>query len=305
MGLSTKQPGVVELSLRAGSSTPGTSDILRQVLLSVGVPNEQIIENREDGVTWVSTYFRSPRAARRCQNLIAVLPLKNVKLRKRNILRTHWEGKWKLDFNPFALTRRIDIVPLWRKKDYRPGRRQPVYIDTIAAFGTGLHETTRFMAQIIEENRGRFASFLDIGTGTGILSLVALKSGGKDIVAIDIDRYSVRVARSNMNVNRVRFQALKAIDLLKLSSRQKFDFVAANLITYELIRMRRKIVSLVKPGGRLAVSGVSLENLPRLRKAFVRLPLRCVKVKRGKEWVAVLFQRRGRRSASLAKDPGQ
>ena len=215
---------VVEVSLRPRLFSPGCLELLNNVLMVSGIDERKIIENEEEGVRWVATYFKSPARARNFVKRLEKLSLKNVNISLRKLYKTQWEGKWKLDFRPFALTRRIDIVPVWRKKDYRLSRRQPVYIDAIIAFGTGLHETTRFMAQLIEGNRGKFQSFLDIGTGTGILSLVALKNGAKHITAIDIDRHSVLVARSNMNVNRARFDALKAIDLLRFSSKRRFEF---------------------------------------------------------------------------------
>jgi len=163
-------------------------------------------------------------------------------------------------------------------------------MDTLLSFGTGLHETTQFMAQFIEDQNGKFKSFLDIGTGTGILALVALKYGAGDVLGIDIGPLSVQAARDNMKVNQLNFKVQKA-DIKKYCSKKMYDFVAANLITEDLIEHSRKIVSFVKKDGLLAVSGISLENLDRLRKAFSSLPLKCLKISKGKQWSGLLFQK--------------
>ena len=163
-------------------------------------------------------------------------------------------------------------------------------MDTLLSFGTGLHETTRFMAQFIEDNRGKFKSFLDIGTGTGILAIVALKYGGQDVLGIDIDQLSVQAALDNMKANQSYFKAQRA-DIKKYRSKKVYDFVAANLITEDLIEHAQKIVGFVKEGGLLAVSGISLDNLNRSRKAFSTFPLKCLKISKGKQWSGLLFQR--------------
>ena len=73
-------------------------------------------------------------------------------------------------------------MPVWYRDKYKPvPGRDYILMDTLLSFGTGLHETTQCMAQFIEDKKGKFESFLDIGTGTGILALVALKHGAKDV----------------------------------------------------------------------------------------------------------------------------
>jgi ribosomal protein L11 methyltransferase len=164
-------------------------------------------------------------------------------------------------------------------------------MDTLLSFGTGLHETTRFMAQFIEDRRGNFKSFLDIGTGTGILALVALKYGAQKVQGIDIGALSVQAARDNMKANQLIFKVLRA-DIKKYPSKEKYDFVAANLITEDLIEHAGKIISFVREDGLLAVSGISLDNLSKLRKVFSSLPLKCIKICKGKKWSGLLYQKR-------------
>ena len=134
-------------------------------------------------------------------------------------------------------------------------------------------------------------NILDIGTGTGILALVALKYGASDVLGIDIGPLSVQAARDNMKANRSSFDVLKA-DIKKYRSKKTYDLVAANLITEDLIEHSARIVSFVKEGGLLAVSGISLGNLAKLRKSFSSLPLKCIKISRGQQWTGLLYQKR-------------
>jgi ribosomal protein L11 methyltransferase len=163
-------------------------------------------------------------------------------------------------------------------------------IDTLLSFGTGLHETTQIVSQFIEDYQGRFESFLDIGTGTGVLALVALKRGAKSVVAFDIGDLSVEAAKHNFRVNGAR-GIIQKQDIRKYKDKKTYDFVAANLVTQDLIENMYNITKLVTPGGWLAVSGISLDNLPKLQKAFKDLPLKRLQLKKGQKWSGLLYQK--------------
>jgi ribosomal protein L11 methyltransferase len=149
------------------------------------------------------------------------------------------------------------------------------------------------MAQFMCDKKKHVGSFLDIGTGSGILALIAFAYGSQDIWALDIDPVAIKTAANNCRINRCRFKYLKAIKFEKLKSKKQFDFVASNLLTEDLIRMRSRLISTVKPGGYLAVSGIYCENYPAFRKNFAGAGIEQAQVKRKKKWYAVLFKRHG------------
>jgi ribosomal protein L11 methyltransferase len=132
---------------------------------------------------------------------------------------------------------------------------------------------------------------LDVGTGTGILAIVASKCNGNDINAIDMCPEAVKVAKSNFISNGCASINIKVLDARRIKSKKKYDYVSANIITHDLIAMAEKLISLVKPGQYLAVSGISLSSYDLFRKAYARYPLRCVKIEKGEEWVAVLYKK--------------
>ncbi len=271
-----------------------SADLVRAALWGLGVAFSDIVE--ETGKDWhkISVFFADPAAARRLIKAFKVFGLKGVRVTMRVHRRTDWEARWKEGWKPFSLTRKIHVIPLFLKDAKCPKGKTPFYLDTTAAFGTGLHETTRFSARLIEGLQGRFKTALDIGTGTGILAAVALMSGATCVEAFDIDASAVGVARKNLRANGLRCAVLKACDVKKYHPLCKFDLVAANLITHDLVAFKRKIISCVRLGGYLIISGISLKNMPLVKREYApSVGLTCVKVLRGKEWSAFLFKKNG------------
>jgi len=283
---------IYELSLESLRSYPGALDILKNILRNLGVKEHQLIELKDFDKSFFILYFNKKKQAQSLTRRLKKLNLKYVILRLKVVKQSEWENKWRDDFQPFSLTRTFNVVPLELKKKYMT-RKTPIYLGAGLAFGTGLHATTRFMAQFIETCRGHFETFLDIGTGTGILAIMASKCGAQDIHAIDLNRDVINVAKGNFKENECHVPFLKAINFSKFNPSQQYDFVAANLITQDLIDFRPKILSLVNPGKYLAVSGISLHNYARLKTAYQDLPLRCLKIEKKEGWVGILYQKEG------------
>lgn len=282
---------IFEVSLSIPKISPYAADIIKNVLINAGVPLENFIEQDVEGCKALAFYCPSSKLALNFERKLKAILGKGAIIRRSVLYEDDWLTRWKKDWKPFVLTSRLDVVPVWCRKGHDSGMRGAILLDTISSFGTGLHETTRFMAQFIDGLQGKFNSCLDIGTGTGILALVALKGGAADVCAIDLDDMCVLAASANFKVNGYPDENIFNADLKVFKPGRQFDLVCANLVTHDLVKMKRKIISFVKPGGWLAVSGVSLENLPLLRRGFKDLPLRCIKVRKGTKWSAVLFRR--------------
>jgi ribosomal protein L11 methyltransferase len=263
----------------------------RAVLLNLGFEEKDLISSESNGKKAFELFNENKTNLERVRKLFGRLSLAGVKVHQRRLYPKDWLTLWKSNWKPAPLTKKLDVVPVWYRNKYKPRKgRDHILMDTLLSFGTGLHETTRFMAQFIEDRRWDFKSFLDIGTGTGILALVAIKYGAQDVRGIDIGALSVKAARDNMKVNQSYFQVVKS-DIKKYQPKMKFDFVAANLITEDLIEHAQKIISLVKEGGLLAVSGISLDNFEKLRNAYSLLPLKCLKISKGRQWSGILYQK--------------
>jgi ribosomal protein L11 methyltransferase len=289
---STSSQKVFEVLVGVDRPSVGTQEILKDIFINLGFGPQDIVEQTIDGRQALAVYCPTQKQADAFARRLTMLKFPGLKNSITVLYQDDWLTRWKKDWKPFRLTKAIDVVPVWCKKDYKVSRRKFLLLDTVSSFGTGLHETTKFMAEFVEELNGKFERFLDVGTGTGILAIVALTGGADDVTAIDMDDMCINASKANFTAN--GYQPAGRIlhkDLTKFDPASPFDLVCANLVTHDLIQMKRKILSFVAPGGWLAVSGISLENLPRLRKAFAALPLRCAKVKKGKAWAAVLFKR--------------
>ncbi len=250
-----------------------------------GVMEEELAFEQIGRNTTVSFY--TPDKAR-AESVLSGLLGSGIHAKLLDIPDKEWQTGWKEKFRPFRITQGITIVPYAYKDKKSLPSGERILIDTDMAFGSGLHATTKLMAAIIRSMKGRFSSFLDIGTGTGILSLVARLSGAKRISAIDIDAEAVNTARRNFRLNGLKAR-VKRSGAASFGIPEKFDLVAANLLSADLVLLKEKLLSRLKPGGYLAVSGISAENWNSFKKAFndSRLSLIRRSVKSG--WCAGLY----------------
>lgn len=280
----------MELSLRAKEEK--VLLLARSVLFSFGVAEQEISEQEEAGEQTLKIFNEKTEQLKTIATLFKKLKLSGLTVSLKVLRPKDWLTRWKLHWKPARLTKKLDVVPVWYKDKYRcPRGRDYILMDTLLSFGTGLHETTQIISQYIEDLKGRFTSFLDIGTGTGILALVAIKHGAKQVYAIDIGELSVQAALDNMKANELYFTVKKA-DIMKFRHQRQYDFVAANLITHDLIDNAANIIRFVKADGYLAISGISLDNLPRLRKVFAKAPLKCIQLQKGEKWAGLLYQKK-------------
>jgi ribosomal protein L11 methyltransferase len=206
-----------------------------------------------------------------------------------------WSESWKRHFKPIAIGRKLLVKPTWSNRSAKPGQ-QVVLLDPGLSFGTGQHATTHFcLTQLTALRRpGVRQSFLDMGTGSGILAIAAAKLGYSPVEAFDFDPDAVRIAKENVALNGVS-KAVKPVraDLTRLpkQSKQQFDVVCANLIYDLLIAERDRILIRVAPGGSLVLAGILATQFRQVELAFRTAGLRLAAAKTTKEWRSGLFRR--------------
>jgi len=235
-------------------------------------------ENLSVGLDWI----------KRCG-----LNLGSGKIILARVRRQSWAESWKRHFKPIEIGDALLVKPSWSKK--RPRKNQEVVIlDPGLSFGTGQHPTTAFCLHEVAQcgkKRTRW-SFLDIGTGSGILAIAAAKLGFSPVHAFDFDPDSVRIARANARTNGVqnRLRIMRQ-DVTKLPYRppKQYDLICANLISTLLIAERQRIVAHLKPGGRLVLAGILKSEFSGVRKVFTKLGLKVAAVGTGKEWRSGAF----------------
>jgi ribosomal protein L11 methyltransferase len=234
------------------------------------------------------------------------LEVGNRKISIAKVRRQDWAESWKRHFKPMEIGRALLVKPSWSKK--RPRRDQAVVvIDPGLSFGTGQHPTTSFCLQqvVAAANRSSKAiknaalsraaatkSFLDIGTGSGILAIAAAKLGYEPVEAFDFDPEAVRIAKTNAKDNGVRIR-MRRDDVTQLARKpvKRFDLICANLISNLLIAERKKIVARLAPGGVLVLAGILQSEFALVQKAFQHMGLRLISSRGEKEWRSGAFTR--------------
>jgi len=214
-------------------------------------------------------------------------------VRIRHMRPRDWAESWKAHFKPIAIGTRLLIKPTWDPRKPVHGQTL-VLLDPGLSFGTGQHPTTRFCLEQIAVPGKRPASFLDIGTGSGILAIAAAKLGYTPVHAIDNDPDAVRIARQNARLNKVhRKVAIQHADLLNLRSRsaRRYDLVCANLISTLLVSQREKILSRLKPGGTLVLAGILKTEFREVQRAYENAGLKLVASRTRGEWRSGAFSR--------------
>jgi ribosomal protein L11 methyltransferase len=210
-------------------------------------------------------------------------------LRTRLVRETEWADAWKAYFPVMRVGRRLVIRPTWRRH-----RRAPddvvLALDPGMAFGTGLHPTTRLCLGGIEAlaDRGLLAGVrvLDVGCGSGILAIAALKLGAGSAVGLDTDPIAVEAttanARRNALVRRVRVRGGSLP-----SGEPPFDVVLANLIAGVLVALAAALRDELRPGGTLLTSGIFLDREAEVRHAFEAVGLEIRDRTVEGDWVAL------------------
>ena len=190
-----------------------------------------------------------------------------------------WNKKWQKFFSTTRIGNRIIVKPSWEL--YLPEEGDLlIEMDPGMAFGTGTHATTRMCLEVIEniiaENPQPIQSMLDVGTGSGILSIAAAKLGISNIVGIDIDPIALRYAQKNIDKNDVTSQVeLRAVSLNKLVG--TYDLVVANILSDILLKLRKDLFEHLADNGFLILSGILAENAAKLERKFAsRKLISCV-----------------------------
>lgn len=202
-----------------------------------------------------------------------------------------WINNWKTFFKPFRAASHIVIKPTW--EDYKKENEDDILIeiDPGIAFGTGSHETTKLCIQALDKYIKPGDSVLDVGCGSGILSIAALKSGAGHATAIDIDETAVKVAAENMEVNRIAPTEYSLFhgDLitdpeLKKNAGTGHDIIVANILADVIVPLTGIIRPHLKPGGLYITSGIIDTKEEEVYTALKDNGFEIVKIEHMKEW---------------------
>ena len=202
-----------------------------------------------------------------------------------------WAESWKQYYKPIPLGK-VTIGPAWEKYDAKPGE-VIIKMDPGMAFGTGTHETTRLVMKIMQDEIVGGEKFLDVGTGSGILSICASKLGAKTCNAYDIDPVAVKVAEENAkadgcdNITVGVSDLLRGVDL----SRGKYNFCVANIVADIIIRMMPDIKDYLTDDAPLILSGIISMRKDEVVESVIQNGYKIVREEKENDWVALLVKK--------------
>lgn len=199
-----------------------------------------------------------------------------------------WDATFRTHFKPRRIGKRFVVRPTWEAFAAEPDDLELV-VDPGQAFGTGDHPTTRMCLELLEDATIAGQTVLDLGCGSGILSIAASKLGAARVLGVDVDPLSVEVAKENATANRAAatFQSGEGFSGIA----EAWDVVVSNIISAVLIRLAPEAYRVVAPGGTWIVSGIIHDNWPDVRKAAESVGF-TLKTQRGEDdWVAASFAR--------------
>ncbi len=283
--------------------TPSSKDIVIAQLLELGVCSFQeggfgfreqasglSVPNEEDTIT---CYFDNEREAKILSlNLRDALPDVKLESETRQIANEEWKESWKQYSRSVRISENLLICPTWdmdamADEDSSPEEVRLV-LDPGMAFGTGAHETTKMCLSFLEQCCAQSIprSFLDIGSGSGILSLYAAKRGVSEVKGVDISEDAVQVAIENANRNEVPQCSFTSEPLSRIE--KTYDLVCANILSSTLTSLWKDILRCTSPGAPLILSGILSQEV----EDFVDLhSLSPIEVTHEAEWAAILLER--------------
>ena len=205
-----------------------------------------------------------------------------------------WINNWKEFFHQFYVDD-ILIVPSWEEVKEEDKDKMILHIDPGTAFGTGMHETTQLVIRQLKKDVTRGAEILDVGTGSGILGITALKLGAGHVVGTDLDPCAVSAVQDNKEANQIEDDSFdmmigNIIDDVEVQNEvgyERYDIVAANILADVLVPLTPVIVHQMKKGAYYITSGILDVKEEVVREAVEKAGLTLVEVTKQGEWVCV------------------
>ena len=211
-----------------------------------------------------------------------------------------WINNWKQFFKPFCVDN-ILIKPTWEEVPEEHKDKMMIEIDPGTAFGTGSHETTRLCIRQIQKYLKKGDRVMDIGTGSGILSIAAMKLGASEVFATDVDEFAVEAAIENVAVNHIPAEKVTMItgdiigdeEIQKTAGYECYDFAVANILAPVIIMLQGEIARHLKSGSYFITSGIINTKEEEVKAAFLANPeFELIETVYDNDWVSITVRKK-------------
>lgn len=215
----------------------------------------------------------------------------DVEITQTVVQETDWENEWKKYFHSFRVSDTFVIVPSWELDDHEIKLDDRlIKLDPGMAFGTGDHPTTSMCLKYIEKIVKPEHKIIDVGTGSGILTIGAHLMGARDLTATDIDELSLKVAKENLELNDIDGVDVHSADLLK-NETSKYDIVIANILAHVIEMMITDAYDCINPGGYFISSGIIVEKRDDILAQLKETGFTVLEILEDNGWVSILAKK--------------
>ncbi|WP_239253996.1 50S ribosomal protein L11 methyltransferase [Listeria ilorinensis] len=252
----------------------------------------------EDGVI-IKAYFLKteeflasiPKLEETLRNLINFdIPLGDFHFLVQDVDDNDWATAWKKYYHPVQITEKITVVPTWETYDGGKGELI-IELDPGMAFGTGTHPTTQLCMRALEEYITPNDSIIDVGTGSGVLSITSIKLGAKKVLALDLDEIAVRAAKENIEQNQVADRIEVRQNNLLEGIETEVDLIVANILAEVILLFPNDVYRNLRPGGLFIASGIIEQKAEVVREALIEAGLTVLKTEQQGDWVAIIAEK--------------
>jgi len=199
-----------------------------------------------------------------------------------------WTEGWKEFFKPLPVGERILVAPSWEDISEFASRDIVIQIDPGMAFGTGGHSTTLLCLELLEYVLKGGERVVDVGTGSGILSIAAAKLGADEITAIDVDERAIKVAEENFHLNGVEYRTNIICGELLNPVNDRYDIIVSNISSKMISSMIPDFSSYLTSNGKLILSGILKREISEIQSELESHDLVVLETRFHEEWAAIL-----------------
>jgi ribosomal protein L11 methyltransferase len=274
------------------SSKPFLPDVLSGLLWELEI--EGITENDEHLIAFANeeSNINEEMIKELLNNLVAENVIKEFSVKSKNLEEKNWNELWEKSREVIRISERIVIKPTF--KEYESKEDEIVIsLDPKMSFGTGEHESTKLVLQLLEKYISDGEKVLDVGSGTGILSIASVKLGASFVVAVDNDEWCYENCRENCKLNDVNNSIEIIHGTIDDIEGNEFDIVLANIQKNILMSISKKINEKLKSNGIVILSGLLLKDEKEIINHYQSIGFKFKEKKAIDEWVAVVLKANG------------
>ena len=258
---------------------------------------DEDLQQKLQGLSHIKIYLEDTDTASRSRLEAAAAQLK-LPMDVKVMAETNWEESWKDNYPAVEVGESLIVVPYWAAEE--TGGRTPVILDPGLTFGTGAHASTQMVMEFMEKCVQKGFRCLDLGSGSGILSIAALRLGAASAVGVDIDPKAESIARENAAYNGFAAPEFTALTgnvtedtgLMNRLQQQSYDLVLVNIVADVIIGLAPALPAFLSTGSILLCSGILDIRLEDVRQALEQAGLEILEIKAKEDWRSIRAKRR-------------